>query len=186
MKRDWIYQCHAWKARAVDGERAVASIPTKGEKVSLIGALNLDGLVAAIRVPGSTNTEVFLTYVTHVLVPQLWSGAIVVMDNRGCSSCSPYKSCYWVSRCIRQMFATLLSWLIPHRTLLVLTEAISPWLWGTYPWITRQSFGWGCKLHYWGWCLRLVQSLWSIYLKTAVIRIASSIAAWALSIWFWS
>ena len=47
----------------------------------MIGALNLDGLVAAMTVPGSTNTEVFLTYVTQVLAPQLWKGAIVVMDN---------------------------------------------------------------------------------------------------------
>jgi len=34
-----------------------------------------------MTVPGSVNTEVFLTYVTQVLVPQLWPGAIVVMDN---------------------------------------------------------------------------------------------------------
>ena len=34
-----------------------------------------------MTVPGSTNTEVFLTYVTQVLAPQLWKGAIVVMDN---------------------------------------------------------------------------------------------------------
>ena len=67
---------------AVDGERAIGSIPrTKGGNISLIGALNLDGLVAAMTVPGSTNTEVFLTYVTQVLAPQLWKGAIVVMDN---------------------------------------------------------------------------------------------------------
>jgi len=33
-----------------------------------------------MTVPGSTNTDVFLTYV-KVLVPQLWKGAIVVMDN---------------------------------------------------------------------------------------------------------
>ena len=69
-------------ARAVNGERAVGSIPgSKGGNVSLIGALNLDGLVAAMTVPGSINTEIFLTYVTHVLAPQLWKGAIVVMDN---------------------------------------------------------------------------------------------------------
>jgi len=69
-------------ARAVNGERAVGSIPrNKGGNVSLIGALNLDGLVASMTVPGSTNTEVFLTYVTQVLLPQLWKGAIVVMDN---------------------------------------------------------------------------------------------------------
>ncbi|AUB35112.1 Transposase [Nostoc flagelliforme CCNUN1] len=47
----------------------------------MIGALNLDGLVAAMTVPGSINTEVFLTYVTQVLAPQLWKGAIVVLDN---------------------------------------------------------------------------------------------------------
>ena len=69
-------------ARAVDGERAVGSIPrSKSGNVSLIGALNIDGLIASMTVPGSTNTEVFLTYVTQVLLPQLWKGAIVVMDN---------------------------------------------------------------------------------------------------------
>ncbi|MBG1265685.1 transposase [Nostoc sp. WHI] len=69
-------------ARAVNGERAVGNIPgTKGGNVSLIGALNLDGLVAAMTIPGSTNTDVFLTYVTEILMPQLWKGAIVVMDN---------------------------------------------------------------------------------------------------------
>ena len=69
-------------ARALNGERAVSSISgTKGGNVSLIGALNLDGIVAAMTIPGSTNTEVFLTYMTQVLIPQLWKGAIVVMDN---------------------------------------------------------------------------------------------------------
>jgi transposase len=68
--------------RAINGQRAVGSIPgSKGGNVSLIGALNLDGLVAAMTVPGSTNTDVFLTYVTEILIPQLWKGAIVVMDN---------------------------------------------------------------------------------------------------------
>lgn len=69
-------------ARAIDGERAIGSIPgSKGGNISLVGALNLDGLIAAMTVPGSINTEVFLTYVTQVLAPQLWKGAIVVMDN---------------------------------------------------------------------------------------------------------
>ncbi len=48
--------------------------------VEVTGLLDT-GLVAAMTVPGSTNTEVFLTYVTQVLAPQLWEGAIVVMDN---------------------------------------------------------------------------------------------------------
>jgi len=97
-------------ARAIEGERAVGSIPrTKGGNVSLIGALNLDGLVAAMTVPGSTNTEVFLTYVTQILVPQLWEGAIVVMDNRVCSPRRVCKSCNRIGRCKSQVFATLLS-----------------------------------------------------------------------------
>jgi peptidoglycan biosynthesis protein MviN/MurJ (putative lipid II flippase) len=64
----------------MNGERAVGSIPgSKGGNVSLIGALSLDGLVAAMTVPGSTNTDVFLTYVTEILIPQLWKGAIVTL-----------------------------------------------------------------------------------------------------------
>ncbi len=98
------------EARAVDGERAVGSVPgSKGGNVSLIGALNLDGLVAAMTVPGSTNTEVFLTYVTQVLVPQLWKGAIVVMDNLKVHHALTCKSCNRVSRCNRQVFATIFS-----------------------------------------------------------------------------
>ncbi len=69
-------------ARAQAGERAIGSIPeNKGGNVTLLGALNLDVLIASMTIPGSTNTEVFLTYVTQVLVPQLRNGAIVVMDN---------------------------------------------------------------------------------------------------------
>ena len=62
-------------------EQSVVFLEPSCGNISLIGALNLDGLVAAMTIPGSTNTEVFLTYVTQVLVPQLWKGAIVVMDN---------------------------------------------------------------------------------------------------------
>jgi len=69
-------------ARAQAGERAIGSIPrNNGGNISLLGALSLDGLIASMTIPGSTNTEVFLTYVSQVLVPQLWQGAIVVMDN---------------------------------------------------------------------------------------------------------
>lgn len=69
-------------ARAKDGERAVGSVPgNKGGNVTLVGGLGLDGLVASMTIPGSINTEIFLTFVTQVLAPQLWKGAIVVMDN---------------------------------------------------------------------------------------------------------
>ena len=41
----------------------------------------LRGLVGEITFPGATDTLAFKTYVTQVLVPNLWPGACVVMDN---------------------------------------------------------------------------------------------------------
>ena len=68
--------------RAFRGERAVDSVPrNRGTNVSLIGALSLDGLVASMTINGSVDTTVFLSYVNQVLAPQLWTGALVVMDN---------------------------------------------------------------------------------------------------------
>lgn len=40
----------------------------------------MDG-VATMSLPGSVNTEVFVTYIREILVPQLWRGAFVIMDN---------------------------------------------------------------------------------------------------------
>ena len=69
-------------ARAFRGERAVDAVPRhRGTNVSLIGALSFDGLIASMTLTGSVDTSVFLTYVCDVLAPQLWVGAIVVMDN---------------------------------------------------------------------------------------------------------
>jgi transposase len=68
--------------RAYRGQRAVDAVPrNRGTNVSLIGALSLDGLVASLTINGSVDTAVFLSYVNEVLAPQLWAGAIVVMDN---------------------------------------------------------------------------------------------------------
>ena len=41
----------------------------------------LRGLVGEITFPGATDGLAFKTYVTQVLVPNLWTGACVVMDN---------------------------------------------------------------------------------------------------------
>jgi len=54
----------------------------RGTNISLIGALSLDGLIATMTLPGSINTQVFVTYVQQVLAPQLWPGAKVIMDNQ--------------------------------------------------------------------------------------------------------
>lgn len=54
---------------------------TRLENVSLLGALSHQGLIASMSVKGSVDTNVFLTYLTQVLLPELWEGAIVVLDN---------------------------------------------------------------------------------------------------------
>ena len=47
----------------------------------MIGAIATTGFLAPFTFEGWTNKEAFLTYITQVLVPELWSGACVVMDN---------------------------------------------------------------------------------------------------------
>ena len=68
--------------RVFGGERLVDSTPrNKGQNISMIGALGLEGIIALMTVTGSVDTCVFLTYIREILVPQLWIGSIVVMDN---------------------------------------------------------------------------------------------------------
>ena len=70
------------RGRAVRGERLYDSCPrNRGSNISLIGALSMDGLIASMSLPGSVNTENFSTYVREILLPQLWRGAVVIMDN---------------------------------------------------------------------------------------------------------
>ena len=68
--------------RARGGARVSAQCPgNKDENITLIGAMSDEGLIAAITLPGSLNTPSFLVFLEKVLLPQLWTGAIVVMDN---------------------------------------------------------------------------------------------------------
>ncbi len=55
------------------GERVVSNAPrNKGKNTSVLGALSEYGLIASMTVIGSTNKNVFETYVEQILVPQLW------------------------------------------------------------------------------------------------------------------
>lgn len=90
----------AWRdeAAAIDPERFVLldesgcdTRPAHGcapgghwRRLTLIGALSLDGLCAAMLVGGATSTAVFLAFVTQGLIPALQQrrpDAVVVMDN---------------------------------------------------------------------------------------------------------
>ena len=69
-------------ARSASGLRAYGERPyQRGKNVTLVGAIALKGLVAAMTVEGGTTGEVFRAFVEQILVPSLWPGAVVVMDN---------------------------------------------------------------------------------------------------------
>jgi transposase len=68
--------------RAPRGERAYDSAPRNyGTHTSVIGALGLRGLVAALTVEGAVDAEVFNAYAERVLGPRLRRGDVVVLDN---------------------------------------------------------------------------------------------------------
>jgi DDE superfamily endonuclease len=70
------------RGRAPKGERCRASIPHGHWKTTTFtGALRFDALVAPMLLDGPMYGMAFLTYVEHVLVPELKAGDIVVMDN---------------------------------------------------------------------------------------------------------
>jgi transposase len=69
-------------ARSLKGTRAYGDRPDgRGKNVTMIGGVSLQGVVAALTFQGGTDSLAFQTYVTEVLVPNLWEGACVVMDN---------------------------------------------------------------------------------------------------------
>ena len=70
---------YGWAPR---GQRACGQAPrNRGPNTSLLAAMNLDGLVATMTAEGSTNKEVFLTYLDAVLCPALRPGQVVILDN---------------------------------------------------------------------------------------------------------
>lgn len=68
--------------RAEPGVRVVDHIPSaRGENVSTLGALALNGVRTAVSLPGAIDGETFLFFVQQVLTPTLSPGEIVLMDN---------------------------------------------------------------------------------------------------------
>lgn len=68
--------------RAPKGERVVGSAPNNyGPNVTMVGALGLDGIRAAMSFEGAMNGNVYRVFVEKVLCPTLKVGDVVVMDN---------------------------------------------------------------------------------------------------------
>lgn len=73
-------------ARAAKGQRATGKVPWgRWERLTVIGALALEGVVASRSVAAATGTAVFLAFTEQVLIPALRDrpDALVVMDNLG-------------------------------------------------------------------------------------------------------
>ena len=69
-------------ARALPGDRAYDFKPFyRGSKVSVIGAITSSKVLAIMTMNGSMDATAFEVYISQCLVPQLWPGAVVIMDN---------------------------------------------------------------------------------------------------------
>ena len=69
-------------ARAPQGERAYGSVPRNTPpNTTLIAALSLEGMGAAMVLDGATDRAAFEVYVEQFLVPTLRPGMVVVWDN---------------------------------------------------------------------------------------------------------
>ena len=69
-------------ARALKGERAKGPRPTKrGKNVSIIGVMSVNEILTSVNLIGPSNAITFEAFMVRKLVPKLWKGACVVMDN---------------------------------------------------------------------------------------------------------
>jgi transposase len=69
-------------ARALPGNRAYNFKPFyRGSKISVIGAITVSKVLAVMTMDDSMNAAAFEVFVSKCLIPQLWPGAVVVMDN---------------------------------------------------------------------------------------------------------
>jgi transposase len=69
-------------ARSKKGSRVYDLKPFyRGQKVTVIGAVTMDRVLAVMTLDDSMNSNAFRVFIEKLLVPQLWSGAVVIMDN---------------------------------------------------------------------------------------------------------
>jgi len=70
------------RARSKRGERAYSHKPARrGGNISLVGAVRLSGASVLYPYDGAVNSEHFLSFLEHHLIPSLQIGDTVVMDN---------------------------------------------------------------------------------------------------------
>ena len=77
-----LVRTHGWSPR---GERALGVVPGgRWERVTMLGALGLEGILGAMSIAAATDGAVFHAYLEQVLLPELHRvkpDAVLVMDN---------------------------------------------------------------------------------------------------------
>lgn len=69
-------------ARSPHGTRVYELKPFyRGAKVTVIGAISIKKVVALMTMNNSMDSKAFELFIEKFLAPQLWLGAVVVMDN---------------------------------------------------------------------------------------------------------
>jgi transposase len=72
-------------ARAPKGQRAYGTVPRNhGKNTTLVAALTLEGIDAAMTLEGAIDTPAFLVFVREILCPRLRPGQTVLLDNLSC------------------------------------------------------------------------------------------------------
>jgi transposase len=70
------------RARCAGGGRIHEATPGGHWKImTILGAMSLDGIIAAMTIEEATDGDIFLAFVQQVLCPRLKPGDVVVMDN---------------------------------------------------------------------------------------------------------
>ena len=68
-------------ARSRHGSRVYDLKPFYRAKVTVIGAISLKKVVGLMTLNGSMDSQAFAVFIEQCLVPNLWKGAVVIMDN---------------------------------------------------------------------------------------------------------
>ena len=89
-------------ARSAKGARAYGAKPKRGKNVSVISAISIEKVLVQWSALGSVDGLTFEAFIATKLVPTLWVGAIVIMDN-----CSIHKG-EEVERLIKEAGAILI------------------------------------------------------------------------------
>lgn len=69
-------------ARSAKGQRAHGKrLQKRGKNVSMLGAIGLSGVITQVPMLGAVDGLLFEAFIAQKLVPKLWKGACVILDN---------------------------------------------------------------------------------------------------------